>query len=218
MVKFLQNNVSIRIVSGVVLALLTLIIIIQGVRASQGLVIVCILGSFIEWTNLCFRISKAPINRRNLWAIGAIYMLVAGVGFFRMVGADVSIPWHFLQILILVIASDVGAFFVGTLIGGPKLAPAISPNKTWSGALGGFCAAILVTTLFSLVLNVEAIPAAFLVFYAILAQGGDLLESWVKRRLAVKDTSSLIPGHGGLLDRFDSLLPIGFVYFFKSFL
>jgi phosphatidate cytidylyltransferase len=105
-------------------------------------------------------------------------------------------------------ASDIGAYAFGRLIGGPKLAPALSPNKTWSGAVGGLaCAMVLggfgaaaVTSDSTLVLlGVSA-------FVAIAAQLGDLAESFAKRCFNVKDSGGLIPGHGGLLDRLDSLL------------
>lgn len=112
-------------------------------------------------------------------------------------------------LILLVWASDIGAYMVGRVIGGPRLAPAISPNKTWSGALGGLVIAVVValTTCFmiqapgSLVASV-AMAAAL----CIVAQAGDLFESAIKRHAGAKDSGHLIPGHGGLLDRLDALL------------
>jgi len=123
--------------------------------------------------------------------------------------------------LVAVIAgTDCGAYFAGRSIGGPKLAPAISPNKTWAGLIGGTIAAGLVGLLFFdlqapdgnevVILGVfgrEAVAAlAVSCLIAPLAQCGDLMESWIKRRRGVKDSGNLIPGHGGILDRVDGYL------------
>ncbi len=103
--------------------------------------------------------------------------------------------------LVLVIwATDIGAYLVGRLVGGRKLAPALSPGKTWSGAVGGLAAAILV----GLLMPPRAPILALLL--AVACQAGDLLESGIKRHVGVKDSGRLIPGHGGLLDRLDGLL------------
>lgn len=108
----------------------------------------------------------------------------------------------------LVWASDSGAYFAGRAIGGPKLAPAISPNKTWSGFTGGLLSALafglVLWWLFSLPLAL-ALSSAWL---AALSQAGDLFESHLKRRAGVKDSGNLLPGHGGLLDRLDGLVPV----------
>ena len=105
-------------------------------------------------------------------------------------------------------ASDIGAYAFGRLLGGPKLAPALSPNKTWAGAIGGLLCAMLVGGLVAAAVTSEPMAALLPIsaFVAIMAQLGDLAESFAKRRFNVKDSGSLIPGHGGLLDRLDSLL------------
>jgi phosphatidate cytidylyltransferase len=105
----------------------------------------------------------------------------------------------------IVWTTDIVAYFVGRAVGGPKLCPAISPKKTWSGAVGGtlgaMAVAVAVTQYFGLA-NGIAIASVALVL-SVLSQGGDLLESWVKRRFGAKDASQLIPGHGGVMDRLD---------------
>ncbi len=119
-----------------------------------------------------------------------------------------------LFVVLLVWASDSGAYAAGRLIGGPKLAPAISPGKTWAGALGGLAAACLFGLAFAGLARTAlpdasaSLPRAALIAGAlgIVAQGGDLLESAIKRHVGVKDSGWLIPGHGGLLDRLDALL------------
>ena len=114
----------------------------------------------------------------------------------------------------VVIASDVGGYFVGRLFGGPKFWPAISPKKTWSGTAGGWALALIVGFIYWL-LNAEIgllTALGYSVVLAMAAQGGDLFESWLKRRAGIKDASNLIPGHGGFLDRFDGLLAATSVY------
>jgi phosphatidate cytidylyltransferase len=105
-------------------------------------------------------------------------------------------------------ASDIGAYAFGRLIGGPKLAPALSPNKTWAGAIGGLASAMVVGQLAAAFFagDPPAVLFAISAFVAIAAQVGDLIESFAKRCFNVKDSGGLIPGHGGLLDRLDSLL------------
>ena len=116
-------------------------------------------------------------------------------------------------LLLLVWATDIGAYAAGRLIGGPLLAPSISPKKTWAGLLGGMISAALVGAAMSIIVGVAS-PLALAVLSAILAviaQAGDFLESWVKRRWGVKDASNIIPGHGGVLDRVDGLLTASLV-------
>jgi phosphatidate cytidylyltransferase len=120
-------------------------------------------------------------------------------------------------LLAVVWATDIGAYFAGRGIGGPKLAPKVSPNKTWAGLIGGALAAGLVGALAAGFLGGDAMLLVVGgMVLAIIAQGGDLLESWCKRHFGVKDSSHIIPGHGGILDRVDGLLavfPVAFVYF-----
>lgn len=110
--------------------------------------------------------------------------------------------------LALVWACDIGAYAAGRLIGGPKLAPSISPNKTWAGLAGGVLLASLFAAFmhyrFGLALRLTLATPAL----AVLAQGGDLYESWLKRQAGVKDSGTVLPGHGGVLDRLDGLVPV----------
>jgi phosphatidate cytidylyltransferase len=116
----------------------------------------------------------------------------------------VAVLWLFA----VVWAEDTGAYFAGRLIGGPKLAPRISPNKTWAGAIGGTVAAIVAGSAVLILAGIEwkamHVLVAFVV--AVAAQIGDLIESAIKRRFGVKDASALIPGHGGMMDRVDGFL------------
>ncbi|WP_173982561.1 phosphatidate cytidylyltransferase [Magnetospirillum sp. SS-4] len=111
-------------------------------------------------------------------------------------------------LLLMVWATDIGAYACGRLIGGPLLLPAVSPKKTWAGLLGGMASAALVGPPVAWAFGLSA-PGAVMALGAVgavVAQAGDLFESWVKRRWNVKDSSGIIPGHGGVLDRVDGLL------------
>ncbi len=118
-------------------------------------------------------------------------------------------PWAVLMLMIIIAAADIGAYFTGRKVGGPKLAPSISPGKTRSGALGGLLGAIVLTAALAAVMPHSPFPpivAGILAGgLAIISMGGDLFISLLKRQRQMKDTSNLLPGHGGILDRFDSL-------------
>lgn len=118
-----------------------------------------------------------------------------------------------LWLVLVVVAADVGAYFVGRRVGGPKLWVAVSPGKTWSGALGGLAFAGLTGVLFATAVGWSPVRVGLLSLgIAVFSQAGDLLESAVKRRFGVKDASRLIPGHGGVMDRLDGIM--GGVWFF----
>ena len=136
-------------------------------------------------------------------AIPAFALLVLSWAYNGLVFWVMGVTW----------ATDIFAYFAGRSIGGPKLAPRVSPNKTWAGLIGGMIGAGLVgwgvALLFDLGMPFVWIGAPM----AIVAQGGDLYESWVKRRAGVKDSGSILPGHGGVLDRLDGLLPVSLATF-----
>lgn len=108
----------------------------------------------------------------------------------------------------LVWACDTGAYFTGRSIGGPKLAPSISPSKTWSGLIGGVAAAGLLGLVLNRFAGLPAELALASPLLAVLAQAGDLYESTLKRRAGVKDSGNVLPGHGGVLDRLDGIVPV----------
>jgi phosphatidate cytidylyltransferase len=111
----------------------------------------------------------------------------------------------------LVWATDILAYFAGRAIGGPKIWPAISPNKTWAGLFGGMVGAALFSFGFAAWRGWPQAGFAMLLlgaFLAVIAQAGDFFESWLKRRAGVKDSGKLFPGHGGVMDRVDGLVPV----------
>lgn len=111
-----------------------------------------------------------------------------------------------LWLVLIVLASDVLGYFGGRIFGGPKFWPRVSPKKTWSGTLAGWAGAAIVGLGFAILYGEPRSLVLFSVLTAFAAQMGDIAESWIKRRAAVKDSSALIPGHGGVLDRFDALI------------
>jgi len=153
-------------------------------------------------------------RKRAFWiASGMLYCGLPGVSLLWLRGLPTGLVVT-VAVLTIVWATDIVAFFAGRLIGGPKLAPSISPNKTWAGAVGGVVGAIAIAMLAGIVLQwryVSAAPAAVVALaggLAMLAVLGDLFESWLKRRAGVKDSGTLLPGHGGVLDRLDGLVPV----------
>lgn len=118
---------------------------------------------------------------------------------------DAGAGW-LLWVVCTVIATDVAGYAAGRALGGPRFWPAISPKKTWSGTIAGWLAAAVVGIGFGLFLGGAAQLMVLSVILSVASQAGDIWESWIKRRVGVKDASSLIPGHGGLLDRFDGML------------
>lgn len=159
-------------------------------------------------------LSEVPAAR-GLLAAGLVYLATAMAVLLAMrAGPDgfAVLIW----LVLVVIAADVCAYFVGRSAGGVKLWPAVSPGKTWSGALGGLAGAAVVGLAFAAAQG-WSLPrsGALSIGVAVASQAGDLLESAVKRRYGVKDASRLIPGHGGLLDRLDGVL--GGLWFFALY-
>ena len=113
-----------------------------------------------------------------------------------------------LWVFIITWATDIGAYFAGRTIGGPKLAPRISPNKTIAGLVGGMAAAGILAGAWVNYAHLDRLLLPLAPVFALAAQGGDLFESWLKRRAGVKDSGRMLPGHGGVLDRLDGLVPV----------
>ena len=155
---------------------------------------------------------------RHIWDVpfGAAYLGIPAVALLWLREGEHGLAWTVL-LFAVTWSTDIAAYAVGVTVKGPKLAPVLSPNKTWSGFLGGIAAAVLAAIVAEVVLARYAnpslhlpipLPWAAVVGFAggMATMAGDLWESWLKRRFGVKDSSDLIPGHGGLLDRVDGLL------------
>lgn len=153
-------------------------------------------------------------GRHAAWmTAGFLYMTLAMGALLVLRAKEPEGVFLILWMVLVVVATDVGAYFVGRAVGGAKLWPAVSPGKTRSGAAGGLAAAAVTGLLFGLAMDWNPIRIGFLsIGISVCAQAGDLLESAVKRRFGVKDASALIPGHGGVMDRLDGIM--GGVWFF----
>lgn len=153
--------------------------------------------------------ADALLGRRAGWGlVGALYVGLGAICFVGLRGVSPEGLFVIFWVALVVIATDVGAYFSGRIIGGPKLWRRVSPNKTWAGLLGGMLLAALISLVFSaLVLGyIELFLAVLAAIVAVIAQIGDLSESAYKRHFGVKDSGSILPGHGGLLDRLDGML------------
>ena len=154
--------------------------------------------------------SLAPaFAAQRVWLIGGILYLGLSLISVLWMRSGLENGLHVMMLLLICVwATDIGGYFVGRTIGGKKLAPKISPGKTWSGFFGAVIASSASAALFGQIADVGS-PVTLVVVGAVLAcvaQMGDLLESAIKRHFGVKDSGALIPGHGGILDRVDGLI------------
>jgi len=202
------EDLQTRVISAVALFVLALLCITLGSVVFTALIILAAILLMKEWETL-------NAGEKPMWYfLGYPYLIIpcACIVWLRSVHTAEGIACGFTIILALVAvisATDTGAYFVGRRFGRTQLAPAISPKKTWEGLAGGMMAAVVAGVLFSPYIHVphSFLSAIFIsLFLAVLAQIGDLFKSWIKRRAGVKDSGTLIPGHGGLLDRMDGYM------------
>jgi phosphatidate cytidylyltransferase len=156
------------------------------------------------------------IGGQGLWTpAGLAYAGLSGLSLAYLRDGDQTGLAAILFLFAVVWATDIAAYFVGRSLGGPKLAPAISPGKTQSGALGGIVGGVLAGIALAAFLGLGNFQTLALVAFllSVVSQVGDLFESWVKRRHGVKDSGNLIPGHGGVMDRVDGLVAAGFALY-----
>jgi phosphatidate cytidylyltransferase len=139
--------------------------------------------------------------------LGILYLVLPSLAVVALAAAD---PWLIVGLFVIVWATDTGALVCGNLIGGPRMAPVLSPSKTWAGTIGGSLIASLAFAIFIAIRHGAPLMALpFGLAFSVIAHGGDLFESFVKRRFGIKDSGAIIPGHGGVLDRMDSSLAAG---------
>ena len=197
-----MNELAIRSITGVLLIALAVAAVFVGGYSFAVFVAAAATGVFFEWTRLSRGWGAG-------WSVGGfVYALAAAVALLwirdRADNGLALVMWVFA----VVWTTDIGAYFVGKSIGGPKLAPSISPGKTWAGFYGGVVAASIVAGIWAALTGLHWVVMLLAPLMSVAAQGGDLFESWMKRRAGVKDSGSWLPGHGGIFDRLDGLLPV----------
>ncbi len=170
---------------------------------------VAALITLAEWITL---VSSANSGNRIWLVVGVLYSAAIAAPAI-ILRSDEQLGFVAIIFLFAIVwATDTAAYLIGRRVGGPKLAPPVSPSKTWAGALAGLVAAMLAA---ALVAKATALSPGVLVklgvVFSVCAQAGDLFESWVKRRFGVKDSGHLIPGHGGLMDRLDGFMAAAIV-------
>lgn len=201
-----------RALSAVVLAAMTIWAIWHG--GLPFLVFLTLLGciAFYEWVNLSLK-----ARHKIAFIVGGIFYVGFSFICLYLIRDSYSVFMAVLFVL-MVWSSDIGAYFTGKLIGGRKMSPEISPNKTWAGYAGALLSPAIVGILFTLLYTKYSLDldiSKTLLFFGpgitgiaigVAGQSGDLLISWFKRHVGVKDSGHLIPGHGGLLDRIDAMM------------
>lgn len=202
-----MSDLAVRTLSGIVMIAIAIAATLVDGYLFAVLVAAAATAVFYEWR----RLSRG-------WGLGwslagFVYAVVAACALLWIrERADPMLPngglvltfWVF----VVVWSTDIGAYFAGRAIGGPKLAPTISPRKTRAGLYGGVIAALVLGSLWAFVSGLSYRLDLLAPIFAVAAQGGDLFESWMKRRAGVKDSGDWLPGHGGVFDRLDGLLPV----------
>lgn len=197
-----MNDLVLRTLTGVVLVLLALGAVLVDGYAFAVLVAAAATVMFYEWSRI---VRGWGIG----WSVGGfVYALLPALALLwlrdRADNGIALVLWVFL----VTWSTDIGGYFAGRRFGGRKLAPSISPGKTWAGLYGGIVAAALIGGAWVLALGLDKRLLILAPLFALAAQIGDLAESKMKRIAGVKDSGNWLPGHGGLLDRLDGLVPV----------
>ncbi|MED5339057.1 MAG: phosphatidate cytidylyltransferase [Pseudomonadota bacterium] len=210
--ELLKSNLALRVFSALFLAGVTIVGLFHGSPLFEALL-------FIAFLFLMYELKKLPFKGQGSLFV-ALYLVISFLSVYWLFDFDsTTLLWLFC----IVWSSDIGGYCAGKFFGGPKVLPKVSPNKTWAGVLGAcfltFFSLILLSEhslhilgedYFHLGKFVNDYGAVFYIvsslIFSLLSQIGDFLESYIKRQLGIKDTGSLIPGHGGLFDRLDGLI------------
>ena len=195
-----MNELTVRALTGAIMIMTALLAAYVGGDALALFVAAVATAMFYEWTRIVRGWSPA-------WYVsGFLYALLPALAllWIRERGGLDLLVWAF----IVTWSTDIGAYFAGRRFGRRKLASSISPNKTVEGLYGGMAAATLFGGAWVLAVGLNKGMLAFPPLFAIAAQMGDLFESWMKRRAGIKDSGNWLPGHGGVLDRLDGLVPV----------
>lgn len=219
--RFDLKSLQKRIFSALVLIPVVLFAVAWGGWPFYIMVLALTCLSIHEWNDMVRKTDQWGLHA--LW--GGVYILIGFAACFLI--RDALSFNAAVMFLFMVWASDSGAYFTGKFIGGAKMAPEISPNKTWAGLIGACGFSALAGSLYFVIVNllssepVSFVPSLIFIFVigliiGLAGQGGDLIVSVMKRKAKIKDTGVLIPGHGGLLDRIDSMILAAPVFYILS--
>ena len=209
-----KSDLPVRAASAFVMLLVAGAALWLGGWLWTAFVVAVAVGVLWEWWGLICAFVPS-VAGRSAWMLGGVFyvgLAALVLAWLRLVPV-MEAHTLLLALLLAVIGTDVGAYFSGRAFGGPKIAPKISPSKTWSGLAGGVvgaAAALMLVTYHAEGFDDFGWKLLAGAAIAVVAQSGDFFESWLKRRAGVKDSSHLIPGHGGLFDRADGLLAVLF--------
>lgn len=173
-----------------------------GIAAVRWLAVFIAIGMVYEMVNRLFNTKRETVTKHAFLFVSFLAWLVFLVAAAYVVGASVK---NMLLLLVIICSADVGAWFFGKMFGGDKMWERVSEHKTWTGQIAGIVCGAVVALAFGPLVVGNYLPELLWVGIAVslLSQYGDLTASWVKRNLGIKDFGTILPGHGGLLDRFD---------------
>ena len=212
-----RNNLIVRALSGVLVVAAVVVAVNAGWLAFSALMLIVGVFATVEFTRLAPRAKMSPLVSIPIW-VACIVLPVALLAYLHILIG----PWTVLWYIFIIWMNDIGAYLVGVTLGrcrgfDRKLCPRVSPLKTWTGFFGGLTIGVGTGVAAALLMGWNVwFWVGLAVVAVITGVAGDLMESMLKRAAGVKDSGTLIPGHGGMLDRFDALLfsmPFVFVYF-----
>ena len=208
-----KDEIIKRILSSIILIPTVLFFIIKGSFLFNLFIFICFLITTYEWLKL---------SKKNLLKfLGTIFIVISFYTIFKIRNEFDRDYFHLLLVVIICVSTDIGGYLFGNIFKGPKLTK-ISPKKTYSGVIGGFLLSLIFTNLFlDFSSNVKSFEFTkemflFILLVSFVSQIGDLIVSYFKRKSKIKDTGTIIPGHGGILDRIDGLIfavPVSYLFF-----
>ena len=209
----IKKEIIKRILSSIILLPIVLFFIIKGSFLFNFFIFICFLITTYEWLKL---------SKNNLLKLfGTIFIVISFYTIFNIRNEFDRDYFHLLLVVIICVSTDIGGYVFGNIFKGPKLTK-ISPKKTYSGVIGSFLLSLIFTNLFlDFLSNVEIFEFTkemflFILLISLVSQIGDIIISYFKRKSKIKDTGTIIPGHGGILDRIDGMifaLPFAYVFF-----
>lgn len=200
-----MSNTAKRVIVGVIMALVVALAALGeyfGIPAVRYLSVLIVVGMIAEMV-ICIARTPRDILKKNWISFGAFLLwLCVMLAAANYVGTR---PWIMLLLLLIICCADIGAWFFGRMIGGDKMWERLSANKTWAGQIAGILCGTFASVMYGLLGADVFMPQLMWIgiSIALLSQYGDLTASWIKREMGLKDFGRILPGHGGLLDRFD---------------